>query len=90
LKSQCDPDIGGAVAGTWHAVVYDTEFYGSGPESTYSAASGNAGYVTEDAFTVQAAAIPEIPTVIAGIGVVGLCFAIYCWMRRRKTKHVKA
>ena len=33
---------------------------------------------------MQAAAIPEFPTVISAIAAMGLCFGVYWWMRRRK------
>ena len=74
-------------AGTWHAVVFDTA-YGS-PPATYAAASGAAGYITEDALEVDASAIPEFSTVLAAIGVAGLCFGIYYWMRRRRLAYVQ-
>ena len=65
-----------ATPGTWHAVVY----IGT-PPSTYD--SGDPLIVADDAFEVTLGAIPEFPTVIAGIAVAGLCAAIYFWMRRR-------
>ncbi len=40
--------------------------------------------IADDTFTVDQAAIPEFPAVIASISVAGLCFGIYYWMRRRK------
>ena len=90
LKSLCDPEIGGAVAGTWHAVVYDTEYYGDGPEVYYNNASGNAGYIAEDTFDVGAAAIPEFPTALAAIMTLALSAGVYLWMSRRKISYVKA
>jgi len=71
----------GAVAGTWHAVVFDDDL--GSPPSTYVECSGAAGYIGEDSFEVTESAIPEIPSVIAGITVPGLCFGIYYWMRKR-------
>jgi hypothetical protein len=41
------------------------------------------------AITVQENAIPEFPTVIAGILVLGACGGIYYWMRRRKATSYK-
>lgn len=67
-----------AAPGTWHAVVYkdpDT------PPDTYT--PGDAAIVADDAFEVAFGAIPEFPTVIAGLAVAGLCAAVYFWMRRR-------
>ncbi len=77
-----------ATPGTWHAVVFDSEF--GSPPTNYNDVATTAGYVVEDSFTVDAAAIPEFPTVIAGIIVVGLCFGIYYWMRKRRLAYDKA
>ena len=74
--------------GTWHAVVFDTAL--GSPSANYTATSGAAGYVTEDDFEVNASAIPEIPTVLAAIGVAMFCFGIYYWMRRRRLAYVQA
>ena len=71
-----------ARAGTWHAVVYKTTE--SMPNSYDLVSTGSANYTVTDSFTVAATAIPEFPTVIAAIGVAGLCFGIYWWMRRRR------
>ena len=78
----------GAIPGTWHAVVFDSA-YGS-PPTNYNDAVTTAGYVVEDSFEVTAGAIPEFPTVIAGIMVAGLCFGIYWRMRKRRLAYVKA
>ncbi len=67
--------------GTWHAVVFDTEF--GSPPTNYNDAFTNAGYVVEDSFEVTAGAIPEFTTVLAAIAVAGLCFGIYYCMRKR-------
>lgn len=72
------PDNTGAAAGTWHAVIYKDP---TSPAATYTANDPNS--IQECTFTVTSDAIPEFPTVFAGIGVGGLCFAIYWWMRRR-------
>jgi hypothetical protein len=77
-----------ADAGTWHAVVFDNDF--STTADTYADRLTASGYMVADDFEVLAAAIPEIPTVIAGIAVAGACFAIYWWMRKRRLKHVQA
>lgn len=78
----------GAEAGTWHAVVFDDDL--GSPPATYAETSGAAGYMVEDDFEVNASAIPEFPTVMAGIMVTGLCFGIYYWMRKRRLAYVKA
>lgn len=70
-----------AVAGIWHAVVFDSDI--GSPPTYYDDAAAAAGYVVEDDFDVTAQAIPEFSTVFAAIAVAGLCFGIYYWMRRR-------
>ncbi len=75
-----------AVAGTWHAVVFDTEF--GSPSDNYTAATTAPGYTIEDSFEITAAAIPEFPTVFTAIGVAGLCFGIYWWMRKKYQRQV--
>ncbi|MFC2017625.1 hypothetical protein ACFLUD_04360, partial [Chloroflexota bacterium] len=71
-----------ATEGTWHAVVFDAE--DGSPADNYAACSGAAGYVVEDSFEVGPSAIPEFPTVMAGIAVAGMCGAIYYWMKKRR------
>jgi len=71
-----------AVAGLWHAVVFDTAF--GSPPATYAATSGAVGYVIEDDFEVAAEAIPEFSTVLAAIGVSGMCFGAYYCLRKRR------
>ncbi len=68
-----------AVAGTWHAVVYDNDI--APPPPTYVASDSNS--VVEDDFEVAANAIPEFSTIMAAIAVAVLCFGIYYWMRKR-------
>ncbi len=85
-ESQCRPadwEAGPPAAsyGTWHAVVYKTT--ASMPNSYDLVSTDNASYVITDSFTVQEAAIPEFPTVMAAIGVAGLCCGIYFRMRKR-------
>ena len=75
-----------AAAGTWHAVVYQDSV--ASPPETYTANDSDSFMEVE--FTVEQSAIPEFPTVIAGIIVVGLCFGIYYWMRKRSLKYVEA
>lgn len=78
----------GATAGTWHTAVFDDDL--GSPPGTYAACSGTAGYVVEDSFEVTPEAIPEFPTVMAGITVAGLCSVIYYFMRKRRLAPVKA
>ncbi|MFC1926182.1 hypothetical protein ACFLWV_00315 [Chloroflexota bacterium] len=80
LQSMCGFEIVGAVAGTWHSVVYDDDV--ASPPATYTASDSNS--VFEDSFTVDASAIPEFPTIMAMISVTALCGAIYYWMRKRR------
>ncbi len=76
--------------GTWQCTVY-TE---GAVESTYDPDSVNLvandiSYTADGAVKWDATAIPEIPTVIAGIAVAGLCFGIYYWMRKRRLARVR-
>ena len=81
------PDYAGtATEGLWHAVVY-MDVIAVPPTDGYIENDPNS--IRECAFTVTGEAIPEFPTVIAGIVVAGLCFGIYWWMRRRRLAHVK-
>ncbi|MFC1993132.1 hypothetical protein ACFLV3_04920 [Chloroflexota bacterium] len=75
-----------ATDGTWHAVIYKGS---STPASYLSVDQNNADYVITDSFNVTAAAIPEFPTILSAVFVVGACFAIYYWMRRRGAAHVQ-
>lgn len=82
----------GVTPGTWHALVQPYSGYTPFP-TDYNTAVGapdTYGILGNDSFTVEASAIPELPTVIAGIAVAAACFGIYYWMRRRRLKHVKA
>ena len=83
-----DPDK--ATEGDWNVTVYvqtaDPPSYSTlDPDIITDDISYTGGF----AFYVAPGAIPEFPTVMAGIGVAGLCFGIYWWMRRR-LGHVKA
>ncbi|UCD54387.1 MAG: hypothetical protein JSU76_01520 [Dehalococcoidia bacterium] len=69
--------------GTWHAVVYKTT--GSMPDPYSSVSKGDTAYTVTDSFTVTVDCIPEFPTRFAAVGVGGLCFGIYRWMRRRRS-----
>jgi len=77
--------------GWWHALVQPA---GATPlPSTYDiaiAAPDTYGLMANDSFYVAQSAIPEFPTVMAGIMVAGLCFGIYYWMRKRRLAYVKA
>ncbi len=81
------------VAGTWHALVQPASGYTGFGVTTYDeviAAPDTYGLLANDSFDVQESAIvPEFPTVMASIVVVGLCFGIYYWMRK-KLAYVKA
>ncbi len=70
-----------AAAGTWHAALFDTTI--GSPPSTWSSVSSADGYIVSDSFTVLADAIPEFPTVVAGLAVAGICAGIYMYMKRR-------
>ncbi len=72
--------VGVAAAGDWHAVVILTT---DALPAAYADALNHANFVADDVFNVAATAIPEFPEVMAAIGVAGLCFGIYWWMRKR-------
>ncbi|MFC2059410.1 hypothetical protein ACFLTS_07250, partial [Chloroflexota bacterium] len=71
--------------GTWHAVVYKDP---NSPPQTYNPVDVN--IIADDDFEVAESAIPEFSTVMTGIAVVGICFGIYYWMRKRRLAHIKA
>ena len=73
-----------ADAGAWPAIVCDGT---KDPPSTYDSSWQDT--LSDAEFTVEESAIPEFPTVIAGIGVAGMCAAIYWWMRRRQLAYVR-
>ena len=75
------------VAGTWHAVVFDDDL--GSPPGVYADVSTTAGYMVEDAFDVTDSAIPEFPTVMAGIVVAVLSFGVYYWMKQRRLGYVR-
>jgi hypothetical protein len=66
--------------GQWHAVVYK----GADKPSTKYDKIDPQIIVLQDDFTVEEAAIPEFPTVVASIVVAGMCGGIYSWMKKRK------
>ena len=65
---------------TWKAVVFCPSTI-TAPD-TYALATASESYVIDDDFTVDPA-IPEFSTVMAAIGVAGLCCGIYFWMRKK-------
>jgi len=85
-----DPSAAGNA--DWHALVQPAGATQPLP-SDYSTAVVDPDYyelMANDSFFVAQSAIPEFPTVIAGIMVAGLCFGIYYWMRKRRLAYVKA
>ncbi len=77
--------------GSWHALVQP--FDATPLPTTYASATTSPDtyeLMADDSFYVAQAAIPEFPTVMAGIMVAGLCFGIYYWMRKRRLAYVKA
>ena len=76
--------VTGDEAGDWQCTVYYPDTY---DPASYNATdlyivAGDISYGGY-AFNMDAAAIPEFSTVMAAIGVAGLCFGIYYWMRKR-------
>jgi len=91
LNSEYQLDSLDAAAGTWHALAQP--FGATSFPGTYAgaiAAPDTYELLADDSFNVEAEAIPEFPTVMAGIMVAGLCFGIYYWMRKRRLAYVKA
>ena len=84
LNSECDltggPENAYSDTDSWHSVVFPSTI---SPPSSYSAAHAHADKVIEDDFIVDSS-VPEFPTVMAGIGVAGMCGGIYWWMRRKQ------
>jgi len=79
------------VPGNWHCTVYFPDTY---VPATYNPLDVNiiadeTSYTGGYAFNAAASAIPEFPTIMAAIGVAGLCFSIYWWMRKRRLAYVK-
>ena len=74
-----------AEAGTWHIVAQPSG--ATAFPSAYSTLSPDPDtyeLIGDDTCTIDPSAIPEFPTIMAAIGVTGLCFAIYYWMKRRR------
>jgi exosortase/archaeosortase family protein len=73
----------------WHAVVppYGATAFPSS-YSTLDADHDTYELLADDTFLVSQTAIPEFPTVMAAVGVAGLCFGIYWWMRKRYRRQV--
>ena len=72
--------------GNWHCTVYDDASYSPttyDPNDSHLVAY-DTSYTGGTAFYVAATAIPEFPTIIAAIAIVGLCSGIYYWMRKRR------
>ena len=91
LNSEYQLDSLPADFGTWHALAQPTG--ATSFPGTYAiaiAAPDTYELLADDSFNVEASAIPEFPTVMAGIMVAGLCFGIYYWMRKRRLAYVKA
>ncbi|UCH42144.1 MAG: hypothetical protein JSW16_04770 [Dehalococcoidales bacterium] len=78
LSSQHTFDPETDTAGTWHVIVCEQAYT---PSENYSAIW--AYTLISDSFIVQESAIPEFPTVIAAITILGLCTGIYLWLRRK-------
>ena len=81
-----------AGAADWHVLVQPASATQPLPNSYADAIANPDDYelMANDSFYVAQSAIPEFPTVMAGIMVAGLCFGIYYWMRKRRLAYVKA
>ena len=76
LASQCGP----CAPGTWHVVVYANS---ATPEPTYIGAA--AEIRADRAFTVTAAALPDLPTPLAGLLAAGGAGLVYLLLRRQSS-----
>jgi len=92
LLSLCALSDTGATAGIWNALVQlDTTIYpvytsfGTASYTEITAAPGTYGLVANDTFNVDESALPELPTVFAGIFIASACGGIYWLMRKRRT-----
>ncbi len=65
-------------SGTWNVIVSEPDFT---PPASYNATWEYT--LASDNFTVNAAAIPEFPTVLVAIVSLSLCVGIYFWLRRK-------
>jgi len=73
-----------AAPGTWHALVQPTG--ATTFDTSYTIVSTNPDsydLIADDTCTVDGSAIPEFSTVMAAIGVAGMCFGVYWWMRKK-------
>ena len=69
-----------AAPGTWHVVAYSTDKWLS-PPSVYN--PRDKFIEAQSSFIVADNAIPEFPDVLASLGVIGMCAAIY-WLCKKK------
>jgi hypothetical protein len=94
LNSEWDLTNNKTAAGDadWHVLVQPASATQPLPNSYADAIANPDDYelMANDSFYVAQSAIPEFPTVMAGIMVAGLCFGIYYWMRKRRLAYVKA
>ena len=75
-----------AQPGTWHIVAQPTGAPSPFPTdySDLAASPDNYALIADDGTcTVNQSAIPEFSTVMAAIGVAGMCFGVYWWMRKK-------
>ena len=78
------PDNPTAAAGTWHAVAQPTG--ATTFDTSYTIVSTDPDtydLIADDTFDADGTAIPEFSTVMAAIGVAGMCFGVYWWMRKK-------
>jgi len=59
--------------------------FGTNSITTITASPATYGLLADDSFTVESDALPELPTVMAGIFVTSACAGTYWWMRKRST-----
>jgi hypothetical protein len=77
-------------AGYWQVTVYPTNYQVmSYDPDDVNIIMDDTSHDDDSSFYVHVSAIPEFPTALTGIIIVGLCFGIYYWMRKRHLTHVR-
>jgi hypothetical protein len=78
-------------AGYWQVTVYPANYQvpASYNPDDVNIIMDDTSHDDDSSFYVHVSAIPEFPTVLTGIIVVGLCVGIYYWIRRRHLTYVR-
>jgi hypothetical protein len=78
-------------AGYWQVTVYPADYQvpASYDPDDVNVIMDDTSHDDDSSFYVHVSAIPEFPTVLTCLIVVGLCFGIYYWMRRRHLTYAR-